>query len=544
VSAFSPSQRLRLLAPLAVVAVLGSAGAAHAGPPRTPAAAAPDGITRALRSGELTRAEYALERALALVRPQRARRLFGDVDAVDPRGGTPIFRDLAARTSALSPAQRRIADRLLARPTSPNDPFLRFRAKASRVCNPRMCFWWVRKTRDAPSLHDGNRNRVPDWVDKARTTFDHVWRTEVGGYRYRAPRSDRTSARHGPNGKLDIYIADLGAIGLYGYCTTDDPKRRTRRYVSGYCVVDDDFSRRQFTSGAYGVAALRVTAAHEFFHAVQFAYDWREDLWLMEGTAAWIEDEVYDGIDDNRQYLAFSPIGKLTFWHALDWYDRDPTRPGSLQKYGAWIFFRYLSERYGREVVRSIWRRADANPGAPNAYSMKAAVQAVDLKGDDLHDVFADFGAANLYPQASYSEGAAYPSPQPTASLALGTGNSPLSSGPIPMEHMSSDYYRFTPASPALAALTIELTLPDTAANPRARALLEATNGTVTSFPAVFDSGSNTWEIVVPGFGAAKQVTLVLTNASTRYSCVQGTQLSCRGIPLDDTDFSFVAAAS
>jgi hypothetical protein len=541
--AFTFTQRLRRLVPLALVALLATAGAAEAGVTRT-TAGNPDGITRALRSGELTRAEYALERALALVRPERARRLFGDVDPVDPREGTPIFRDLAARTAALSPTRRRVAARLLARPTSPSDPFVRYRAHASKVCNPRMCFFWVRKTRDAPSLHDGNGNHVPDWVDKTRATFDAVWRTEVGGYHYRAPRSDRSSRHHGPNGKLDIYIADLGAMGLYGYCTTDDPKRATRRYVSGYCVVDDDFSRRQFTSGAYGVAALRVTAAHEFFHAVQFAYDWKEDLWLMEGSAAWIEDEVYDGINDNRQYLAFSPVGQTTFWHALDWYDRDPSRPASLQKYGVWIFFRYLSERYGRDVVRSIWRRADANPGAPNAYSMQATVQAVSLQGDDLHDVFADFGAANIYPKTSYSEGAAYPTPVPTASLSLGTGNSPLSSGPIPMEHMSNDYYRFTPASPALTSVTFSVTLPAAAANPRARVLLEATDGTVTSFPTAFNGVSGTWDVTVPGFGAAKRATLVLTNASTRYSCRQGTQLACRGIPLDDTDFSFVASAS
>jgi len=492
VSAFTLSQRLRLLAPLALVTLLATAGAAGAAPRAHSGGTSADGITRALRSGELTRAEYALERALALVQPDRARRLFGDVDRVDPREGTPIFRDLAARTAALSPAQRRLAARLLARPTSPSDPFVRYRARASKTCNPRMCFWWVRRTRDAPSLHDGNRNGKPDWVDKTRTTFDQVWKTEVGDYHYRAPRSDRSSRRHGPNGKLDIYIADLGAIGLYGYCTTDDPKRRTRRYVSAYCVVDDDFARKQFPVGAYGVAALRVTAAHEFFHAVQFAYDWKEDLWLMEGTAAWIEDEVYDGINDNRQYLGFSPIGKLTFWHALDWYDPDPTHPASLQKYGAWIFFRYLSERYSRDVVRSIWRRADANPGAPNAYSMKAALQTVALQGDDLHDVFAGFGVANLYPGTSYSEGAAYPRPQPTVSLSLGTGNSPLSSGAIPMEHMSNDYYRFRPASATLTTVAFSITLPESAANPRAQALLEATDGSVTAFPASFDGMSGT----------------------------------------------------
>jgi hypothetical protein len=537
------SRRLRVLVPLAVVAVLATAGTAQAAERRAPAGAPADGITRALLSGELTRAEYALERALALVRPERARRLFGEVAPVDPRGGTPIFRELAARTSELPPAQRRLAQRLLARPTSPSDPFVRYGSRAFKTCNPRMCFWWVQKTRDAPTLLDTNRNGLPDWIDKTRTAFDKVWATEVGAFNYRRPRSDLSSRYHGPNRKLDVYIADLGALGLYGYCTTDDPRRSSRRYVSAYCVVDDDFSRKQFQVGAYGVAALRVTAAHEFFHAVQFAYDWKEDLWLMEGSAAWIEDEVYDGINDNRQYLDFSPIGQSTFWHALDWYHPNPANVLSLQKYGAWIFFRYLSERYTREIVRTIWRRADAIPGTPNDYSMKAAVNAVALQGDDLHDVFADFGAANIYPDTSYSEGSAYPTPQPTISLALGTGNSPLSSGSIPMDHMSNDYYRFRPATGTLTTLTFAISLPAPVTNPRARALVEAMDGTVTTVPAVLNGVTGQWDIVVNGFGAVKHVTLVLTNASTRYSCRQGTVLSCRGIPLDDLNYSFVANA-
>ena len=51
-------------------------------------------------------------------------------------------------------------------------------------------------------------------------------------------------------------------------------------------------------------------------------------------------------------------------------------------------------------------------------------------------------------------------------------------------------------------------------------------------------------DIVVNGFGTVKHVTLVLANASTRYSCRQGTVLSCRGIPRDDLNYSFTATAS
>ena len=121
-----------------------------------------------------------------------------------------------------------------------------------------------------------------------------------------------------------------------------------------------------------------MTAAHEFFHAVQFAYDWKEDLWLMEGTAAWIEDEVYD--EDQRQppVPRRQPARPRQFSGTpLDSYTRTrPTRSG--YQYGVWIFWRYLSERVlGREIVRPHLDAApDTTPGALDEYSTKATVNA------------------------------------------------------------------------------------------------------------------------------------------------------------------------
>ena len=56
-------------------------------------------------------------------------------------------------------------------------------------------------------------------------------------------------------------------------------------------MLDDDFAAAQFRHRHAG-GNLRVTAAHEFFHAVQFAYDYDEDPWLMEATATWMEERV------------------------------------------------------------------------------------------------------------------------------------------------------------------------------------------------------------------------------------------------------------
>jgi hypothetical protein len=489
-----------------------------------------DGLARALARGRLTEAEYALERARALYRPERARRLFGDVATPDPRAGQAILRDLAARRGELAPAQRAAAERILARPTDRGDAIHGYRARARRTCGTQMCFWWVTRTHDAPSLVDRNRNRVPDWVDLTRATFGRVWLTQVREYRYRAPLNDRRSRSHGPNGKLDIYIADVGAEGLYGYCTTDDPRGGWRLAVSAYCVVDDDFARRQFEGGAIGRQALEVTAAHEFFHAVQYAYDWREDLWFMEGTAAWIEDEVYDDVNDNRQYLRTSPLSSRLFWYSLDWYDPDPGDPNAGFKYGVWIFWRYLSERFGRDVVRETWERA----AVPGTYSLKGLAYELRARGADLGPVFSDFGVANLYPAISYSEGAEYPAPRPDDEKEVtidGVGHTP-----IWLSHLANDYYEFFAADelPAESVLTFTLELPPPESSPSASAVVEQADETIVRIPAVYDEVALRWRIVVPEFGSTRRVTLVLTNASRRFVCRKRTVYSCRGRPLDD----------
>ncbi len=502
-----------------------------------------DALAEELAEGRLDEAEYALERALAIHRPERARRLYGYVARPDPREGTIILRDLAARVPELSPRERKIARRILARPTDRGDAIHAYRASARRACGKRMCFWWVQKTSDRPALVDRNRNGIPDWVDRTRRVFGRVWSKQVGQLGYRAPKSDRRSKNRGPNGKLDIYIADVGAKGLYGYCTSDDPARRRSRSVSAYCVVDNNFARRQFGGGATGIRALRVTAAHEFFHAVQYSYDWREDLWLMEGTATWMEDEIFNGINDNRQYLKTSPLSPERFWYPLDYYTPNPGSADANYKYGVWIFWRYLSERYGRNIVRAVWRRADARGSAPNEYSLQAVASVMRARGENFADVLSDFGVANVFPALSYREGAFYPSPGFTRAFkvsAAGVGRTR-----VPMFHLANDYYAFEPngVDPA-ATLTISLELPPAVTSPRASVLVQAADGTLGRVPAQFDPAANAWRIDVTDFGSLQRAILVLTNGSTRYRCWRGSVFSCRGTPRDDVDFFFQASVS
>ena len=171
----------------------------------------------------------------------------------------------------------------------------------------------------------------------------------------------------------------------------------------GYCVLDNDYSKGEFPTNT-PKENLQVTAAHEYFHAVQFGYDVSEDGWVMEATATWAEDELYDGVNDNVQYLRSGP---MSLPHkSLDQFFQ-------LYHYGAWIFFRYLTERFPASdggmpiLVRDLWRRLDDASGGRGEYSLEGVRGVLRKRDLSLTEAFAGFAAANRTPGRSYAEGKA-----------------------------------------------------------------------------------------------------------------------------------------
>ena len=97
---------------------------------------------------------------------------------------------------------------------------------------------------------------------------------------------------------------------------------------------------------------MQVTFAHEFFHAIQFGYDAWDRIWFLESTAVWMEDEVYNDINDNYYFLELwmkQPHVALDYSRAPHWY-------------GSWIFFRYLSEHFGGPTtIRKMFEQSVEN---------------------------------------------------------------------------------------------------------------------------------------------------------------------------------------
>ncbi len=208
------------------------------------------------------------------------------------------------------------------------------------------------------------------------SAFEDAWAQEIAGMGYPAPNGSESY-------KFNVYVGDTdnGAPESYG--------------TSGYYYVDD---------AGYGYIVvslatvadpewLRITAAHEFFHALQDAaatYPYEgQGAWYWESGACFIEGVVVPESDDNSAFLAaFSLLPDLPVNYFLY---PDGTLP-SLHQYGAFLFLQHLvevTEGGDPTLLRRSWLEA-----TPTSDPMTVLDGLLQEQGDGtLADAFADMAA-------------------------------------------------------------------------------------------------------------------------------------------------------
>ncbi|MGC1852923.1 MAG: MXAN_6640 family putative metalloprotease [Solirubrobacterales bacterium] len=321
-----------------------------------------------------------------------------------------MFASLATLASA--PAVAEAGDQWtfrqpLARPTDRPDPARHSysvpEAPRSPACTGHFCVHWVAEGIDAPDLSDENGSAdgdgVPDYVERVLQVGAHVYAVENGRLGWREPLSD--GRRGGRRGKTDVYLKELGRL-LFGYAAPDRgqaPKGRLLpRRMHGYLVLDNDYDPMQYP-GTRPQAALEVTFAHEYCHILQMGYDAYQDAWMAESTAVWMEDQVYDRIDDYLRYVR-------RWIHLYN----TPLTANSIREYGATVWNEWLARRYGRGIVRDTWSRAlHARPGGFSVATYDAAIRAAG--GSELSRDFARFArdVAEWRTGVHFHEGRRYP---------------------------------------------------------------------------------------------------------------------------------------
>ncbi|HEX5713376.1 MAG TPA: MXAN_6640 family putative metalloprotease [Solirubrobacterales bacterium] len=271
------------------------------------------------------------------------------------------------------------------RPTDDPDPnrnaYSVPEAPKSPRCSRHFCVHWVAEGIDAPSLADGDGNGVPNFVEQVVKIAEQVHEVENERLGWREPKSD--GRKGGGRGKTDIYLSQIGGE-LFGYAAPDrgqdSKEHRIPRRLHGYLVLDNDYSPFEFP-GTKPLEDLQVTLAHEYNHILQFGYDAYQDPWFAESTATWMEDQVYDEIDDYLRYVR-------------RWVKRwdTPLTTSSIKEYGSAVWNQWLQQRYGAAVVRKAW--AHAIHLRPGGFSVGAYEHAIRGAGpSDLGHDFAHFAA-------------------------------------------------------------------------------------------------------------------------------------------------------
>lgn len=437
------------------------------------------------------------------------------------RDVTLLLRDLGVALPALTGEDRRTAEAFLARPT--DDDGGDNLCDVDNPCPVTLNDGTIETSatehflvhyQSAPPLLGRNQVTTPTQLAATQTVLEEVWDKEIGTLGFRKPKSDAgtSGTESNPDSKIDVYLADVGRYGLYGYVFSDDfANQQGSRQVAPYIVLDNDF--QGFELGP--LASLKVTVAHEFFHAIQFAYDAGETAWFTEGTAVWVEDIVYPTINDYFQYLRVSQFAR-------------PLQPvnttGGLEKYGAVTFWKYLTEGYySNSLIRSIWTAADF---PRNKNGLTATKDVLKARGHAWVPAFARSAVWATLPAGTYrdrngmvqalkNDGLA---PGYWAKVTLGTTAGDTGTAKVSVDHLSSAPLLVYPGSslPTQAKLQIIVNGPDTALGTAARVQLRLKSGTVKHFTVPLSkTGYGTKTI---GFNRTQVgwAVVTLTNASLR----------------------------
>jgi len=270
---------------------------------------------------------------------------------------------------------------------------------------------------DAVDTSDSNGDGIPDYVELVAESFDHARDREVNELGYLPPPDDG-------DGVYDIHIQQLGLQGVYGLAWSDQSQITSDSYIQ----IDNNFTDNIYaTRGSDGV---QVTAAHEYFHAIQFAYFTPfSAAWWQELTATWMEDVIYDDINDYYQYQMFffqDPETSL-----------DDSPFAGLQPFAASVFAHHLEQVYGRDLIRATWESLGTRE--PSVYDITDIEVALPGGFSSVLPRFAvwNYLTGTRHVGSYYEEGAQYTEINPRQ-ITVTPGV--MTSGSARIDHLASTY--------------------------------------------------------------------------------------------------------
>jgi hypothetical protein len=216
-------------------------------------------------------------------------------------------------------------------------------------------------------------NGVPVAIDSIGAIAEQCWRLAMDTLGYKAPVGISSLIYYGqavPSGKMPIEVADMG------YANTDapwnnammslstDPSLDQINQVGCEIVVENDFL---YGSPAKPIQALaaqapggilydystpadiykgwKVAVSREFFHTVEFGYDYAYQYAYHNMCAVWFQLRTFPDINDHWKYLPAFITDKFGGAFAS----------GGSIPYGNYVFVREFAHIFGDSAIRKTW---------------------------------------------------------------------------------------------------------------------------------------------------------------------------------------------
>ena len=312
----------------------------------------------------------------------------------------------------------------------------------------------------AVDTKDIDNNLRPDYVEEVIKVFDYVadkLHNEMG---YTRPPSDgyySSTRDKGGSNHYDIYIRSIPSK-YYGYVQPEEYSqgngdnerselRNEKNAFTSYMAIRNNYKKFSLSE----LENIKVTAAHEYFHAIQFGYDGWEKPWLLEASAIWMEEEIYDEINDCYQYMK-------------DWfkYPHKSLDESGFHWYGSFIFFEYIEQHMGgSDTIRKIMEASVQSNSKEKDGSHLAINQALKLNNHSFQKALNGMSVANQIMSSfesknySYEEAESYPVDGPNISdiinFQFGRKDTINSSK---LSRFGSEYFQVISNDPVLINLT------------------------------------------------------------------------------------------
>lgn len=327
--------RLFLIALLALVLGFAASGKLEAASGQPTSKDPVSMIDQDFRNGKLSLDERAIYTARAIRNPSTLPTVYqsalGSPQRFTTRDITVPLRDIRVTWNQLADSTQRIVSNILTRwntafsYVSPSGFFrLHYDTTGSNA---------------VPSA-DNDSDGIPDYVEKCAAYADSSLAKQLS-LGYVPPPSDGTA---GGDSLYDIYFEEMP---YYGYTQPENPGPQPWDDYTSYLVLHRNFIGFPPNLDPEGIqaGAAKVTCAHEFHHAIQFAYNVNQPGWYMEEDATAMETLVYPKVNDNYNYLP-------SFFSS----PQTSLMDQSIHEYACFIWGLFLAQKFDTSLMLAAWQ--------------------------------------------------------------------------------------------------------------------------------------------------------------------------------------------